>query len=180
MMSFIVFKTNYGWIAISSTSRGIRFLTLPEPDNILAKQKIINALYIKYGEKIINTNQYLSNSEALYFLNKARDELSNYFDGKKVSFTVPVDLEGYIQFQKDVWEAVRKVPYGNVCSYRHIAKYIGKPTASRAVGQVLKKNPVPIIIPCHRVISSDGNIGGFSGGIQLKKMLLTLEGLVIS
>ncbi len=181
-ISFIVFQTRYGWIAISSTKRGLYHLVLPELDGIIAKQNIINALDKRYSkelesEKLININEYYSDSESKYFLKKAKDEISNYFDGQKASFTVPVDLEGYTQFQKDVWEAVCKIPYGKTCSYGYIARCIKKPTAYRAVGQALRKNPVPIIIPCHRVINADGNIGGFLGGTQWKKTLLALEGI---
>ncbi len=84
-------------------------------------------------------------------------------------------MEGYTQFQKSVWEAVCKIPYGHTYSYGYLARQIGNPKASRAVGQALKKNPVPIIVPCHRVVNSDGSIGGFSGGNQWKKILLALE-----
>lgn len=178
----MVFQTKYGWIAISSTSKGLCFLVLPEADDALAKQKIITALDMKYGkviesEEIIHKDEYYSDSEGRYLLKKAREELTSYFDGKKLEFTVPVDMEGYTQFQKNVWNEVCRIPYGYTCNYGYIARQIGKPKASRAVGQALKKNPVLIIIPCHRVISSDRKIGGFSGGIQWKKKLLDLESL---
>lgn len=96
-MSFIVFQTRYGWIAILSTSKGLCFLALPEPDYTLAKQKVIAEL--KYNrkiepEKIIHKVEYYSDSKGQYFLEKAKEELINYFDGKKVDFAVPIDMEG--------------------------------------------------------------------------------------
>lgn len=180
MMSFIVFQIKYGWIAISSTYRGLCSLILPEYNDILVKKKLVATLNRKYVEsiefeKIDDVNECYFDSEAQYFLKKTREELLSYFDGKEVIFSVPVDLEGYTQFQKNVWKAVCKISYGYTCSYGYIAQCIGKPTASRAVGQALKRNPLPIIIPCHRVISSDGSIGGFSGENYWKEILLSLE-----
>lgn len=180
MISFIVFQIKYGWIALSSTHRGLCSLILPESNDKLAKQKIISELNRRYGEniefeKINNVNQCYCDSKAQYFLNKAKEELARYFNGKEVIFSVPVDLERYTQFQKSVWKAVCKIPYGHTCSYGYIAQCIDKPFAFRSVGQALKRNPVPIIIPCHRVISSDGSIGGFSGGTRWKEILLSLE-----
>lgn len=180
MISLIVFQIKYGWIAISSTYRGLCSLILPESSDILAKHKIIDALNRRYGEsieleKINDVNECYFDPKAQYFLNKAKDELLSYFDGKEIIFSVPVDLEVYTQFQKSVWKAVCKMSYGYTCSYGYIAQCIGRPKASRAVGQALKRNPLPIIIPCHRVIGSDGSIGGFSGGSYWKEILLSLE-----
>ncbi|MFH1942641.1 MAG: methylated-DNA--[protein]-cysteine S-methyltransferase, partial [bacterium] len=102
------------------------------------------------------------------------NQLLEYFNGTRKVFSLPIDLRG-TDFQKSVWEAVRKVPYGQTRSYGDIAKAIGNPRASRAVGAANGANPIPIIIPCHRIIGSDGSITGFGGGIPLKQKLLNLE-----
>ena len=86
-----------------------------------------------------------------------------------------MDLSNYTPFQRSVWKALQKIPVGETRSYQWVAKKIGKPKAVRAVGQAVGANPIPIIIPCHRVIRSDGTIGGFSSGLKWKRFLLTTE-----
>jgi O-6-methylguanine DNA methyltransferase len=101
-------------------------------------------------------------------------QLLEYFNGTRKEFALLLDLRG-TDFQKSVWEAVRKVPYGQTRSYGEIAKAIGNPKAVRAVGAANGANPIPIVIPCHRIIGSDGSMTGFGGGIPLKRRLLDLE-----
>jgi methylated-DNA-[protein]-cysteine S-methyltransferase len=105
-------------------------------------------------------------------------QLSEYLDAKRSSFDLQVDLSGLTAFQREVLMAVSEVPPGEVITYRELAHRIGRPKAARAVGQALGRNPVPIVIPCHRVIASDGSLGGYSGagGIATKAALLKLEG----
>jgi len=105
-----------------------------------------------------------------------RTDFVAYFAGRKVEFDYPVELEGFSLFQKMVWAAMREIPYGQTRSYRWLAEKIGKPQACRAVGNACGKNPLLIIQPCHRVVGSHGNLGGFSAGLELKKALLRLEG----
>jgi len=105
---------------------------------------------------------------------KACQELLEYFHGARTSFTVPLDLRG-TEFQQSVWKAVARVPYGKTSSYGEIARKIGKPKACRAVGNANRANPIPIVIPCHRILGSDGSLTGFGGGIHLKEKLLNLE-----
>ena len=111
-------------------------------------------------------------------LDKARKQLAEYFAGKRKSFQVPVSLEG-TDFQKSVWHAVNDIPFGKVLSYGEVGHETGRPTAGRAVGGAVGANPVPIIIPCHRVLASDGRITGYSGGngIETKAWLLDHEGI---
>lgn len=111
-------------------------------------------------------------------LDKARKQLAEYFAGKRKSFQVPVSLEG-TDFQKSVWSAVNDIPFGKVLSYGEVGHETGRPTAGRAVGGAVGANPVPIIIPCHRVLASDGRITGYSGGngIETKAWLLDHEGI---
>ena len=103
--------------------------------------------------------------------------LKAYFDGEPVVFDVPFDLRG-TEFQKTVWRAVHEIPYGRLSSYGRVAAAVGRPRAARAVGNALGANPLSIVIPCHRVIRSDGSIGGFGGRPDLKRYLLGLEGIL--
>lgn len=111
---------------------------------------------------------------ALKILNQTQMELQEYFAGKRKEFTVPVRLKG-TSFQQEVWKALQKIPYGETRSYGQIAEMIGNPKACRAVGGANNRNPVMIIIPCHRVIGADGSLVGFGGGLEVKCCLLELE-----
>jgi methylated-DNA-[protein]-cysteine S-methyltransferase len=106
-------------------------------------------------------------------------QLQLYFEGKLKEFDVPLVLEG-TEFQLLVWRNLQKIPYGETVSYGQLAKRIGKPQASRAVGLANGSNPIPIIIPCHRVIGSNGDLTGFGGGLPVKKKLLALESSQLS
>jgi len=107
--------------------------------------------------------------------NGIKHELGQYFAGKLKQFTTAVDLFTLTTFQKRVLKAAQAIEYGKVKSYREIANETGCPGASRAVGNALGKNPIPIVIPCHRVIKTDGTLGGFGGGLDIKRYLLRLE-----
>jgi methylated-DNA-[protein]-cysteine S-methyltransferase len=102
-------------------------------------------------------------------------QLKQYFDGKRKEFKLPLDLRGS-DFQKKVWKELLKIPYGKTVSYKKVAEKVGGDSYVRAVGKANASNPIPIIIPCHRVINTNGKIGGYSLGIQLKEKLLELEG----
>ncbi|MBI4301207.1 MAG: methylated-DNA--[protein]-cysteine S-methyltransferase [Chloroflexi bacterium] len=104
--------------------------------------------------------------------------LSRYFRGETVSFPDALDFGGASPFRCAVWEATCSIPYGQTRSYGWLARRMGEPRAVRAVGQALAANPLPIVVPCHRVIASDGRLGGYSGGIGMKKYLLIVEGSV--
>ncbi len=108
-------------------------------------------------------------------LEQAAAELQEYFEGRRREFDVAVDTDG-TAFQQEVWRALRGIPYGVTCSYGDIADRIGRPKAVRAVGAANGRNPVPIIVPCHRVIGSNGTLTGFGGGLDTKRQLLALEG----
>jgi O-6-methylguanine DNA methyltransferase len=107
-------------------------------------------------------------------LDEARSELSAYFGGRQRQFKVPLDLRGTL-FQRSVWRVVLEIPFGETRSYAETARAVGKPRAFRAVGAANAANPVPIIVPCHRVIGSGGKLGGFRGGLEVKRRLLALE-----
>ena len=111
-------------------------------------------------------------------LEEATQQVGEYLSGERGAFELPVDISSMTPFQQTVLDEVAKVPRGEVVTYGELAKRIGKPHAARAVGQALGSNPVPIVVPCHRVIASDGSLGGYSGrrGVETKATLLTLEG----
>ena len=106
---------------------------------------------------------------------QAREELSEYFDGKRAFFSVPVDLSRTPDFQKKVLGAARRIPFGEVRAYSWVAQRIGNPRAVRAVGTALGRNPVPFIVPCHRVLQTGGGLGGYLFGTDVKSRLLSLE-----
>jgi methylated-DNA-[protein]-cysteine S-methyltransferase len=101
-------------------------------------------------------------------------QLGDYFAGRRTDFDIPLELAGS-EFQRSVWAALRTIPYGDTASYGDIARQIGDPGASRAVGLANNANPIPVIVPCHRVIGADGSLVGFGGGLWRKHHLLTLE-----
>jgi len=159
-MKFTVFETEMGWMGIAGTLAGICKVTLPIPDKSLAFTAI------NYTSESPEENGLLSD---------VKDAMIKYFKGQRVDFSFPLDLKGYTKFQKDVWKAARSIPYGELRSYGWVASQIGKPKSARAVGQALGANPIPIIIPCHRVVASDGSLHGFTGGLELKEKLIALE-----
>ncbi len=105
----------------------------------------------------------------------AISQLEEYFAGKRKQFCLPLGLHG-TPFQREVWNSLIKIPYGTTVSYGTIARHMGHPKASRAIGQANARNPIPIIVPCHRVVASRG-LGGYAGGLSTKVVLLELEGV---
>ena len=112
--------------------------------------------------------------EETALMKKAIKEIKEYLEGKRNSFDLPLEPEG-TEFQKMVWNVLREIPYGETRSYGEIAKLIGNEKASRAVGMANNKNPIMIIIPCHRVIGVNGKLVGYAGGLDVKEKLLNME-----
>ena len=108
-------------------------------------------------------------------IDRARRQLDEYFTGKRTTFDLPLAPRG-TDFQRMVWQALASIPYGRTISYAQLASRVGKPTAMRAVGAANGRNPLPIVLPCHRVIGADGSLTGFGGGLPTKRFLLELEG----
>lgn len=115
-------------------------------------------------------------------LPRFRKQVTDYFAGKAVRFTVDIDLSDLPPFRQEVLKACRRIPYGKTASYADLARAAGRPQAARAVGSAMANNPIPLVIPCHRVVRSDGSFGGFSspGGVQEKERLLRLEDAIPS
>ncbi|SDE63456.1 methylated-DNA-[protein]-cysteine S-methyltransferase [Paenibacillus sp. UNCCL117] len=126
----------------------------------------------KWSDRWFGTRSWVRAPEAV---SEARAELEDYFRGERTLFAVPLDLRG-TPFQVKVWEALRTIPYSQVCSYKDIASLVGSPKAVRAVGGANNRNPVPIIVPCHRVIGAAGAMVGYGGGLEIKTYLLRHEG----
>jgi len=129
----------------------------------------IVALFLKKEEEIAEKKE-----EESEVLKEAKKQLAEYFSGIRREFHLPLCPHG-TAFQKKVWNALQRIPYGQTKSYGEVAAEIGNPNASRAVGGANHKNPIMIVIPCHRVIGADGGLVGFGGGIEVKRYLLSLE-----
>lgn len=109
----------------------------------------------------------------------ARRELDEYFAGTRRSFDVRVDLRGATSFTEAVLAELARVPYGGTSTYAELARRVGRPRAARAVGSVMHNNPIPIVLPCHRIVGADGSLTGYAGGLDVKERLLRLEGVVL-
>lgn len=134
---------------------------------IIEKDGYIANLYINY-------NNIKAIQEETKLIKQTFNEIKEYLDGNKKSFSIPIKIEG-TDFQKKVWQELLKISYGETRSYKDIAININNSKACRAVGTAIKNNPIPIIIPCHRVINSNKNLGGYAYGLEIKKILLKIE-----
>lgn len=144
-------------------------LTIPTPlGTMTAKADKIGVCLLDFAK---SDESFFSDNPLLLRL---KNELDDYFAGKRRQFTVPLSLVG-TPFQVSVWQTLQKIPYGETVSYAKEAAMLGRPSAVRAVANANGKNPIAIIIPCHRVIASKGGIGGYSGGVWRKEFLLSLE-----
>lgn len=132
---------------------------------IATETHLINIQFTQPQKALLQTTELLS---------MATIQLDEYFQGKRTTFSLPFKLTG-TPFQLAVWKELQNIPYGQTTSYKEIAQKINKPKAYRAVGMANNKNPLPIIIPCHRVIGSNGKLIGYTGGLKLKNYLLELE-----
>ncbi len=160
-LNYIIFNTDMGWVGIAGSAAGLVRIILPRP----SAQEI--------REQLKDVTSHGIRSPRLF-----RDLMNRfilYFSGRVIDFPDRLDLSGGTPFQREVWEAAKLIPYGETRSYGWIARQMDKPKAMRAVGQALGKNPLPIIVPCHRVLASDGKLGGFSSGLDMKRHLLGLE-----
>ena len=154
--------------------------------NYYTKQTIIGKVTITEEKGFITSLNYgnykgdgLHDKNSLSeILEQAFHQLEEYFSVARKTFDLPLNPKG-TPFQQKVWSCLYKIPYGEMRTYKDIAEQIGDKNACRAVGNANNKNPIPIFIPCHRVISSDSSIGGYSGGLDIKTKLLKIEGIVV-
>ncbi|NFG00934.1 methylated-DNA--[protein]-cysteine S-methyltransferase [Clostridium sporogenes] len=141
-----------------------------EIGKIVIVENGIGITQLYFGEDIPKNASILQTD----LLKKANEELKEYFRGKREEFDLPLAPQG-TEFQKKVWRALQEIPYGKTYSYKHVAVNIGNEKACRAVGMANNKNPIPIFIPCHRVIGANGNLVGYAGGLDIKQKLLKIE-----
>ena len=162
IINYKVFTSSLGKIGIATIdSKVVRVaIAVDEKDFLLKLKRRFCGFELKKGGALIS---------------KVEKEIKEYLMGKRKKFTVEV-AQGGSRFARKVYSAIQKIPYGQTRSYKDVARMIKKPGASRAVGSALKSNPVAIIVPCHRVISSNGSPGGFAPGVEYKIKLLKLEG----
>ena len=159
-MKFHICETELGWIGVVLSPAGLRATTLPHSlrDGALGEVLALGATEEAPEEE----------------LNGLAARLRRYATGEPVVFADALDFRGASPFLRAVWQATREIPYGQTCSYGELAARAGRPGAARAVGQAMARNPWPIIVPCHRVVASNG-IGGYGGRLDLKERLLRLE-----
>lgn len=160
-----MFGSSLGVVRIASTEKGVCKITLPKE----SQEDFFRLLEAHFGPQNVIEDE--GKNEVVLA------ELESYLAGELREFQSPLDLRG-TEFQMKVWREVRTVPYGTTCSYRDIAERIGHPRAYRAVGAANRANPIPIIVPCHRVIGRDGSLRGYGGGLAMKERLLRLEGAI--
>jgi len=166
IFKYAIFLTAWGWAGFAFTEKGLRIFVLPEEKQEDALSEIKKELKCNH---LFEDNRGWEN-----LIQKVKE----YYTGKKVDFTdFPLDLDIVTNFRKKILQTVRKIPYGEIRSYKEEAEAAGYPRAYRAVGSTMRNNPLPLIVPCHRVIKGDGSIGGFSGQKDnpLKKKMIDLE-----
>jgi len=160
-LNYTISNTDAGWMGILVSKRGLVRITLPQRSAQEAHQLL--------GD---STNRATLSP---HLFDDLTERLRIYFRNHQATFPDKLDLSRATPFQRKVWEVTRLIPSGETRSYAWVANQIKRPQALRAVGQALSRNPLPIIIPCHRVVASNGKLGGYSGGIETKRQLLFLE-----
>lgn len=165
MYFFTIFETVLGWMALVWSPAGLRRVILPQVSKVVVLDQISRG-----G----NPAENVSYAPFTELAEKIKDHLT----GKEVEFHCKLDFSGVSRFQQKVYGVVQSIPRGQVRSYSWVACALGLFNSARAVGQALARNPFPIVVPCHRIISSNGSLGGYSGGVELKQRLLKLEGLL--
>jgi len=166
MMRYAIFDTAWGAFGFVEHNQRLIATFLPRE-----RQEIIRALRASWPDAV----------EARDVLPGFRQAVVDHFDGKRERFSIEIDLSRLPPFHQSVLEACRRIPYGQTASYADLARAVGKPNAARAVGGAMARNPLPLVVPCHRVLHADGSIGGFSSidGVDEKARLLRLENVAV-
>jgi methylated-DNA-[protein]-cysteine S-methyltransferase len=160
-VSYDIADTPIGPLLVAVTDRGLCRISFdPEPDREL------DGLARDYGARVLR---------AASPIDPVKRELDEYFEGRRRKFDLTVDLRGRSEFSLAVLEQLADVPYGEVTTYGSLAARTGRPRAARAVGTIMNRNPIPIVLPCHRVVGSTGSLVGYGGGLDRKRQLLDLE-----
>jgi methylated-DNA-[protein]-cysteine S-methyltransferase len=160
-VSYDIADTPVGPLFVAVSELGLcRISYDPEPD------RQVEELARTFGSRVLRAPRPLD---------PVKRELDEYFEGRRHEFDLPVDLRGRTDFSRLVLEQLARVPYGEVTTYGSLAARSGRPKAARAVGTIMNRNPIPIILPCHRVVGSTGSLVGYGGGLERKRLLLDLE-----
>jgi methylated-DNA-[protein]-cysteine S-methyltransferase len=160
-VSFDVADTPIGPLLLATTERGLCRISFdPEPEDET------DSLARTFGVRVLRAPRRLD---------LVRKELEEYFEGSRRAFDLPLDLRGREGFSREILNRLAKVPYGEVTTYKTLAVEAGNPRAARAVGTIMNRNPIPIVLPCHRVVGSNGSLVGYGGGLERKRLLLDLE-----
>lgn len=159
-----VFQTPWGWMGVSETTKGIDVVVLPKA----SRQAALSELRLPSVK--------LLEGRASPRLRDTQAQLTDYLAGTRRSFDLSLDLSRGTGFQQKVWRTLRRISYGRLRSYQWVAFHVGGSQYARAVGNAVGANPIPIVIPCHRIVAQDASLGGFSCGLPTKRKLLTLEG----
>jgi methylated-DNA-[protein]-cysteine S-methyltransferase len=165
MTKYVIFETKWGYFGLAGTESALWRTSLPEPEPKKIESRLLKNLPDARFDKV--------------YFKALQQQITSYFEGACVDFSpdVAIDFNGFGGFSRKVLAACRNIKFGQKITYSGLAQKAGRPAASRAVGNALAKNPLPLIVPCHRVLRSDGKMGGFSapGGVSLKKRMLDLE-----
>jgi methylated-DNA-[protein]-cysteine S-methyltransferase len=154
-----------GPLFVAATPRGVCRISY---DTDLARQEA--QLALAYGLRVLRAPRAVD---------EAKRELDDYFEGRRTSFDLALDLEAIAPFHRQVLGELARVPYGETTTYGTLAARAGRPAAARAVGTVMNRNPIPIVLPCHRVVGASGKLVGYAGGLHVKEALLRLEGAML-
>ena len=164
-VAYDLVDTPVGDLLVAATERGLcRIAYDAEPEQELERLAQAFGIRVLRSPKPIET---------------ARRELDEYFDGKRQRFDLPIDISLVADFHRRVLKELARVPYGEVVTYGELAARASRPRAARAVGSVMNRNPLPIVLPCHRVIGANGKLVGYAGGLERKEALLRLEGAIL-
>jgi methylated-DNA-[protein]-cysteine S-methyltransferase len=159
-----VFRTSWGWMGVSETVKGIDAVVLPKA----SWQSVLSELEL--------SSTTLLKGRISPRLHEAQTQLMSYLARARQSFDLPLDLSRGTSFQQKVWRTLQGISYGRLRSYQWVAVRVGGSQFARAVGNAVGANPTPVVIPCHRIVAQDTSLGGFSGGLPMKRKLLALEG----
>ncbi len=164
-VAYDLVDTPIGTLFVAATGRGLaRIVYDPDPE------REVDELARAFGLRVLRTAKPID---------EARRELDEYFEGRRRAFDLPVDLASAAGFNRRVLGELARVPYGEVVTYGELAARAERPRAARAVGTVMNRNPLPIVLPCHRVIGANGKLVGYGGGLERKEALLRLEGALL-
>jgi methylated-DNA-[protein]-cysteine S-methyltransferase len=161
-VGFDVVDSPVGALLVAATPRGVCRISY-DADPEAQAERLARA----YGSRVLRAPRAVD---------EVKRELGEYFEGKREAFDLSLDLTGAAAFTRDVLGELARVPFGEVTTYGHLAALVGRPRAARAVGTVMNRNPIPIVLPCHRVVGSTGSLVGYAGGLERKEQLLRLEG----